>query len=401
MTRTLTIGLFSAVSKATRLRAAVEDRLDGLLAIWPDMRVVWHSYRAPAPLLDRVLGMAEVNIPDERPVEAAGCSSDPDRCATALVSELIERLAQATPPSQERWATRNELADEARVFDVATYLGVPLQDPPIGRYVEFTDDLELPWLEGLAFGTGEPVWVPRVLINGRRSADPLLCEITSNGTAAGPTMPDAAERGLAELVERDATRTAWLVGGGFQPLQPPADWDGVADLDRSLGFRTSFYGRRRCGHECFLVVSRHESLGILGLGSAASTTASRLTHALDEAIQGRLVGWLSRKDPAFDEMPGRTFLDHVHYYNDIDRSAQVAALLAGNGATPQSPSAVEVHASAVVVPLLQTPDIAVASVLSPLLQPFEADPTAARLSRHLASLQATGVALNPAPHPFG
>ncbi|APR78777.1 TOMM biosynthesis cyclodehydratase protein C [Minicystis rosea] len=68
------------------------------------------------------------------------------------------------------------------------------------------------WTPGRWLDTGAPVLLPALptYYSYHVKPDESFCQVTSNGLAAGPTVPDASLRAVLELVERDAFTLSWL-----------------------------------------------------------------------------------------------------------------------------------------------------------------------------------------------
>ena len=83
-------------------------------------------------------------------------------------------------------------------------------------------------VRGHWYGSDRPVWVPAVFcyLHLRLHPHQLIVQGSSNGLAAGVDHDDAADRAVAELIERDAFLTAWRTGHALLPIDPAAS--GVA-----------------------------------------------------------------------------------------------------------------------------------------------------------------------------
>jgi ribosomal protein S12 methylthiotransferase accessory factor len=68
------------------------------------------------------------------------------------------------------------------------------------------------WTRGSWLDTGEPVWLPAaaVYMNAPPADSSPLCQVTSNGLAAGESVGQAALHAVLELIERDALILTWL-----------------------------------------------------------------------------------------------------------------------------------------------------------------------------------------------
>lgn len=84
-------------------------------------------------------------------------------------------------------------------------------------YKAFDEDRPLHWIEGHWIDNGEPVYLPAfaVLLSKVFTPD-ALCQMSSNGLAAGSSVTDASERAALELYERDAFMTSWIALQGAE-----------------------------------------------------------------------------------------------------------------------------------------------------------------------------------------
>ena len=123
------------------------------------------------------------------------------------IMEAFERHAALTLERPCVVASYNELSKRQRTLNP--------RSAGIVMYPSYTEDTELPWLEGHEIATGEPVMVPLELagynppgLTGPQRAFGLW---TSNGLASGNTYEEAVAQALCELIERDAWTLATIV----------------------------------------------------------------------------------------------------------------------------------------------------------------------------------------------
>lgn len=146
-------------------------------------------------------------------LDGTGTGVDPERSALVAVAEALERYANCVYDERQfRWATAAELGPEALDLDsLPCCSAAELADPacPLTR-----PDSTAPmrWVRGLHLGTGEPRWVPAVLVfmhipahAGERFTHPI-----STGSAAHPDPAVAVRAALCEVIERDAISITWL-----------------------------------------------------------------------------------------------------------------------------------------------------------------------------------------------
>lgn len=146
--------------------------------------------------------------PGAGPVDVAGFHPDRFLALTACVGEAAEYLSQLMRPG-----------------DIRT--GGP-------------DGVEE--VTGVDFADGTPVDVPARECLIFPSADPSDPHRLSSGCAAGPTIADAADRAVLELIERDAV-AGWWDGG-----RPAVRLEAGARLTQDLlGFERALRGPAGCG----------------------------------------------------------------------------------------------------------------------------------------------------------
>lgn len=403
MTAVVRVGEFAPPARAEELHAAVDGQLERLRCVWPDLAVERHRYRAPPQLLDHQLVIAEVRSEYRRHLEAAGCALTCEQAAGAAGGELLERLAQIRIADRDmRVDSERQLhAAGHRVFDVAAYLGEPLF-PDRWPFARYTADLSLPWVSGRDAQTGEPVLLPTSLIVNRWEAETVICEITSNGTAAAASQRQATDHAMRELAERDALRVAWLREQPLTEVAPPVSWTRLREHDQRLDWNTRFFTLPTVvGPPAWAVVTRHVTEAVFAIGTACTEDRDRgLEHAVAEAVQGRLLGWLSRDRPRPDRV--EDFNDHLAYYSTPERLPAIDTLFSPNGqrsADTVPTTTTSPLSGAVVLTLLEHDAAHAVKVLAPGLQPVEGNHDAARLVGHARAIRRS--VLNTRPHPFG
>ncbi len=144
---------------------------------------------------------------------SGGVGWDIDSATTAAIGEGLERFSAATHPlpTLSRDGTFPRYTYDAFSLFSTEQLADPL--------CPWRPNGELAFVEATRLDDGCVVGVPRSLAS---LSDPQGEAIaTSNGLAAGPTNAEAIERGLQEVIERDALMTAWLHGLAPQRLELP------------------------------------------------------------------------------------------------------------------------------------------------------------------------------------
>ncbi|MET8573325.1 YcaO-like family protein [Streptomyces sp. NPDC005012] len=169
---------------------------------------------------------------------------DPEGARIAAIAEGVERYCgNRLPPPHHPLAplraTAAQLADqELRLYgpaDLPAY--APWQySRPRFPYRPLTDDTPALWtrgLERLPGGTTTEVWAPVALTHlnwrqGELRSLPRTHHLNYAGIATGQGVDDAVERGLLEIVERDALELWWHLDGPARGIDP-ASVPGLAD----------------------------------------------------------------------------------------------------------------------------------------------------------------------------
>jgi ribosomal protein S12 methylthiotransferase accessory factor len=244
---------------------------------------------------------------------SGGVGWDSDSAATAAIGEGLERFSAASHP----------LPELATTFGIPTYT--------YDAFSLFSSEQQAhpscPWQPTTAptfvgatrLADGASVGVPRALVS---LSDPQGEAIaTSNGLAAGPTQCDAVERGLQEVIERDALMTAWLHGLAPHRLALPRELAArVAHLGADVRVLdlTPIYSPWPVVAVCGTLPWRGKPR--VGLGAACRPT-------LDAAIEKAFLEWSQATvfvgvQMAFDRLQTyesadevTTFEDHALYYS--------------------------------------------------------------------------------------
>ncbi|MGW7290958.1 YcaO-like family protein [Streptomyces xiamenensis] len=169
---------------------------------------------------------------------------DPEGARTAAIAEGVERycgnrLAPRGHPDAPLRATAAELTDRGLPMygpdELPAY--APWQYTREGfPYRPFTQDTPALWTRGaelLPGGDTSPVWAPVALTHlnwrqGELRSLPRTHHLNYAGIAAGQGFDDAVERGLLEIVERDALELWWHLDGPARGIDP-AGVPGLAD----------------------------------------------------------------------------------------------------------------------------------------------------------------------------
>lgn len=213
--------------------------------------------------------------PGARRLDGSGTDLDPAMARLYSLGEGLERYCSSTYRTEQfRWATADELAaagEPAVDLDRCPRLSdVELSDPrcPIVR-----PDKGLPqrWVRGIDLHTGEPAWVPAVLVYlglPPQSRGEAWWMPISTGCAVHTDPYRALTGALLEAVERDALTLLWL-----QKLPVPR-----LDLDLDA-----------CPPHLRDIVERHAASGSeLHLFDATTDLGIPAVYALDRAPHPRL-----------------------------------------------------------------------------------------------------------------
>ncbi|MCB0192257.1 MAG: YcaO-like family protein [Anaerolineae bacterium] len=90
-------------------------------------------------------------------------------------------------------------------------------------YTPYTNDSTVGWVQARSLVTGEHVFVPAqavFLAYKPQAEEKLYIPPSSNGLAAGPTLPEAIYRAACEVIERDAFIITWLNRLPCQRIDP-------------------------------------------------------------------------------------------------------------------------------------------------------------------------------------
>ena len=402
----LEVAIFAPVSTSEAASDAVRSVLNRSRPLVKSMRVTIKSYRAPAHLLGNTLVMCEYRSPGRRPMTAAACGYNIESLLVRFCGELTERISLSRfRPQVYRTATEEQLRTEGlNIFDTTGYLGAALF-PDKWRFSPYSRDDVVDWTiaEDLE-SPATPMYVPIQLCQSRITRSQAWCELTSVGTAAGPTIKYATEHAVREIFERDALRTAWFTFLTLGQTSPPVSWNDMRERDVEAGWKTTFFcGATRIGVPLWVVHTLHPALHLTAIGSSCTPCPEEgLNHALDEALQGRLYTWLTRNDR--DLGAGvHTFLDHASYYSNPQRFTQAGRLFAVNiehdvnNNNTGADWGHETLSGAARLTLYVDANTSVVRVLHPRAQPVEADHDAARLVGQMRTLSRNSLRTTPTP----
>lgn len=276
---------------------------------------------AAAPSLHLARARLRHDAPDGD--EAWGAAPDPDTAYRKASAEAIERLAWRTPAAPAEASARDlPGARDASAF--IRYRTAQYRRPGF-PFRPFSAAQCYHWARATHSDDGRPAWIPADLVYARPSlvaaglADhPPLTYATTSGCAAGATLPDAVERALWELVERDAFMRHWL---GQRPGTPLAESHLPATIRaslqrlRGLPCQVSLQRLDSPWAHVFIAWARDDARPFTTLGAAAGADPHEaLAHALAE-LESRVLAWTLGHAPTISHPAAvRTPSDHVELY---------------------------------------------------------------------------------------
>jgi ribosomal protein S12 methylthiotransferase accessory factor len=263
-----------------------------------------------------------------------GAGTTRAEAAAAAVGEALERYSASYVPRERLVVTSaRELGPTAVAPERFALFSDAQHTAPGFPFRRFTAETEVAWVEGRALPGGEPAWLPAELVylGDAALAAGQIGYATSSGAACGETRAATIERGLCELLERDAFMIVWAA----QLSLPLLDWSGLpalVELDRRFFAPTglayaaidlsAFHGVP----SVLGVVRAPPGLGgALGVGAGTAATIERAwLKALAEAFAARSAGAkLELLEPGVYGPTGEgvtTFEDHIRYHADEIRS---------------------------------------------------------------------------------
>lgn len=160
-----------------------------------------------------------------------GCSEQPELALGAAIAEAFERLAAVDDGAASGVRAPVTALQGARGWHELRPLA-PWQHAlagqrllaarhPLPRFVSKTESLD--WIQVRYLRTGKACWVPRALVLFGEDGLPEP-HAHSDGLAAAPSRHQAVQRGLLELIERDAVGI-WWHGRILRPPPPRQAWE--------------------------------------------------------------------------------------------------------------------------------------------------------------------------------
>lgn len=178
---------------------ATAERVASLLSVMVEVRMMPHSRVTQAA--------AWMTDARGQRVTGFGAAIDSDRARALAIIECAERWALAFPDGEivtGSWRDLSDVAVDPRALGLYAEHQYPL--PGVSRFDE-SAPLEWVHVQDIA---GRAALLPQEVVYPREPLcrDPLVVE-TSSGSAGGLTLASALERGMREVIERDAFMLAW------------------------------------------------------------------------------------------------------------------------------------------------------------------------------------------------
>lgn len=228
-----------ASSERDRAALSAEALVDAETGIIRSVREVPHPAGAPDRYLALTASVADARILGEWPADRVSLGTsfgDPAQARIAAIGEGVERycgnwLPDVLPPDRLRVGSADELRAEGETvideIDLPRFADWQLARPgfPYRRLLPSTPTL---WARCDELDGGS-VWVPDALVhlNWRQSrfrSLPRTHHLNYAGIATGAGTEDARDRGVLEVVERDALEVWWHLDGptfGIDPATVP------------------------------------------------------------------------------------------------------------------------------------------------------------------------------------
>jgi ribosomal protein S12 methylthiotransferase accessory factor len=229
-----------------------------------------------------------------------GKGLDADSAQLSAMMEAVERVsAERSEQVPLRLSFRNILDQvptpiDPRAFDLAAES-------------RFCDDEPISWVEGWDLVKAVPVWIPLDLAISP-PADGVLCNVDTNGLAAGSNLLEAVVHGICEVIERDALGIALfraLFAGPDETdesgrivcpdslREPGAEWISRI-VDSGLSIRTELLDSDIGVPVVRTVLIDHAFSGSYGLArrfvglGASPNIETAVLRSITEAVQSRL-----------------------------------------------------------------------------------------------------------------
>lgn len=257
--------------------------------------------------------------------QVGGAGWTREQAEQAGLGEAIERWqTHRLPSDQVIKSSYEDWSSEETALSPDTWTLFHPEQLETLPFEALTESSVCSWVCCRSLTTGDPVWTPASLtfMDLRPGSAPRFAPGISTGWSAHRDLPTAIERGLAEVIERDALVGAcWGRYGVYEWKEDVA----LAALPESLVARIQRANLRYRWYRVdspysqnvtMVTVSGEDQEGYcLSIGSACrNSIEASFDKALLEALQGRhYVRYLLSTEPA-TEVP-TTFAQHAAYYS--------------------------------------------------------------------------------------
>lgn len=348
-----------------------EDLVDPMTGLVRSVREVLRPDGAPDRYVSLTASVADARLLGEWPADRVSLGTtfgDPGGARIAAIAEAVERYCGNWIPdtlgSDHRIGTARELrASGERVLDpaeqprFATWQlarpGFPytnLDDDTPTLWVRCAEDTAAPLATEMPEDFGDVIWAPAslVLLNWRQSPLrrlPRTHHLNYAGIATGQGTADARDRGILEVIERDALETWWHLDGPTTGIRV----DSVPGLTQDLAgsrLQTWLVVMPSEFAPCFAAMVLDPVTGVRAAGFAAALDPARAARkAVLEAVHTWTYtlgavdadGWVFRAVDA-GLMAKGLYLDHradaryldaagAHFERVIDLGAHVQVWL--------------------------------------------------------------------------
>ncbi len=281
---------------------------------------------------------------------ASGKGMSEDAARISALGEAVERYCGGIWPDDVLpRVTRAELdGDSIDPRELVLYPDAAYATLPYDRY---EDAARLGWIKARDLGRDVEVSLPAqptLMAYTPKHGEARLCQVTSNGLAAGPTLPDAALRASYEVIERDAFISAWLLGLSGTRIDPTSiglrETDTLLAAHRRRGVEIELYRlHTTLSVHCMMAIGvaaddQRLPAFVLGLGADHDAVAASRS-ALLEVAQVRPGLRYRMADPKLlehraslweDHSRVATLEDHDLYYSGFETASALHVLRTGN-----------------------------------------------------------------------
>lgn len=313
-----------------------ESLVDPVTGVIRSVREVLRPERAPLRYTSLTAEVADARWLGDWPADRVSLGTtwgDPESARIAAIAEGVERycgnfLPAVLDPAEHRVGTATELGDAG--LPVVSLDDLPRwSDAQLARdgfpYTALDDDVPTLWTrcrETTHEGEWRPLWMPHSLVglNWRQARFrhlPRVHHLNYAGIATGQGAADAHDRGLLEVVERDALEVWWHHGGPAAGVDLASVPGLAADLDGApLDVHVVQMPTELAPAMAALV--RDRDTGVYAAGFSAATDPVRAVRkAVLEAVHTWIYtlgcvdadGWVFRAVEAGLMAPG-LYLDH-------------------------------------------------------------------------------------------